>query len=37
VNVFSKTSGWNGFIKGDYAFASGFNDGSVKGGVRLDF
>jgi fibronectin-binding autotransporter adhesin len=37
LNVISKTSGWNGFIKGDYSFASGFTDGSIKGGVRLDF
>jgi autotransporter-associated beta strand protein len=37
LNLFSKTSGWSGFVKGDYAFASGFDDGSVKGGVRLDF
>ena len=37
LNLFSKTSGWNGFVKGDYAFASGFGDGSIKGGVRLDF
>ena len=37
LNVISKTSGWNGFLKGDYSFASGFTDGSIKGGVRLDF
>jgi hypothetical protein len=37
LNVISKTSGWNGFLKGDYSFASGFTDGTIKGGVRLDF
>jgi hypothetical protein len=35
--VFSKISGWSGFLKGDYDFASGYTDGSIKGGVRFDF
>jgi len=37
LNVFSQTSGWSGFVKGDYQFASGFNAGALKGGVAYNF
>jgi hypothetical protein len=38
VNVFGGiNSGWSGFVKGDYRFASGFSDGSVKGGLRYQW
>jgi len=38
VNVFGgPASGWSGFVKGDYRFASGFSDGSVKGGLRYQW
>ncbi len=37
LNLFSQKSGWSGFLKGDYQLASGYNAGSVKGGVRYDF
>ena len=37
LNLLGKTSGWSGFIKGSYQYASGFNAGTVKGGVRYSF
>ncbi|WP_158817070.1 ParB-like protein [Methylocapsa sp. S129] len=37
LNIASQTSGWSGFVKGDYEFASGFNAGSIKGGVSYKF
>ena len=37
LNYSSLKTGWSGFMKGDYQFATGFNAGSIKGGVRYDF
>ncbi|HTJ02588.1 MAG TPA: hypothetical protein VL492_07330, partial [Methylovirgula sp.] len=37
LNVFSLKTGWSGFVKTDFQASSNFTDGSVKGGVRLDF
>jgi hypothetical protein len=38
VNVFGGLgSPWSGFVKGDYRFASGYSDGSVKGGLRYQW
>ena len=37
VNVFGNGSSWSGFVKGDYRFASGYSDGSIKGGLRYQW
>ncbi len=37
VNYIPLKDNWSGFIKGDYQFASGFNAGSIKGGLNYNF
>jgi hypothetical protein len=38
VNVFGGLgSPWSAFVKGDYRFASGYSDGSIKGGLRYQW
>jgi autotransporter-associated beta strand protein len=37
LNYSSVKTGWSGFVKADYDFASGYNAGALKGGVRYDF
>ena len=38
VNFFGGLgSPWSAFVKGDYRFASGYSDGSVKGGLRYQW
>jgi autotransporter-associated beta strand protein len=37
LNIVSLTNSWSGFVKGDYQFASGFNAGTIKGGISYNF
>ena len=37
ISAISLTNGFSGFLKGEYRFASGYNAGTVKGGLRYDF
>jgi hypothetical protein len=37
INIIQLKSGWSGFLKGDYQFASSYGAGSIKAGVRFDF
>jgi hypothetical protein len=37
LNVFQVGSKWSGYVKGDYDFGQGYQDGSIKGGVRYQW